>query len=465
VHYAVTLYAAVSIVALVGLIGSGHPVRLVRYLGGNEPVNIAQMVRLFRELSTPGAASLFEFVVLYLAVPAALVGPPTILMGLSFPLLQRATQVDFARVGRRVGTLLFSNIAGSTAGAMAAGWVFLPVLGTAGTLRTLVGMGALLAVPFAFVRWARAPRQVVVTLAAVIATGIAVLTIPDAETLWARLHGTETRQVLFAEDGSGLFLLKAGGSDFSSDITVFVNGLSQSSIPYGQGHTVLGALPTFIHPAPVDVAIIGLGSGDTAVAAVGRAEVRRLVCVEIIGAQLGLLTRLARAESYDGLLKLVTDRRIDHVVGDGRAYLARSARLFDVIEADALRPTSAYAGNLYSREYFALLRRRLKPGGLAVTWAPTERIRRTFVNVFPYVLGLDEIYIGSDAPIPFQPSIVAERAASVRSYYAAAGIDIEALVRPYLEIPPRLFGPDFDRSGVGDLNTDTFPRDEFDLEF
>ena len=29
---------------------------------------------------------------------------------------------------------------------------------------------------------------------------------------------------------------------------------------------------------------------------------------------------------------------------------------FDIIEADALRPSSAYSGNLYSEEYFTLVR-------------------------------------------------------------------------------------------------------------
>ena len=48
---------------------------------------------------------------------------------------------------------------------------------------------------------------------------------------------------------------------------------------------------------------------------------------------------------------------------------------YDIIEADALRPTSAFAGNLYSVEYFALLRDHLEPGGYAVTWAATERDR------------------------------------------------------------------------------------------
>lgn len=60
-----------------------------------------------------------------------------------------------------------------------------------------------------------------------------------------------------------------------------------------------------------------------------------------------------------------------YVFTDGRTYIGANTKKYDIIEADALRPTSAFAGNLYSYEYFRLLKSRLKPGGLAVTWAPS----------------------------------------------------------------------------------------------
>jgi spermidine synthase len=269
--------------------------------------------------------------------------------------------------------------------------------------------------------------------------------------------------VLFAEDGTGLSLLKAEGADLSGQVSVFVNGLGQSWIPYGNVHTVLGALPALIHPSPKAIAVIGLGSGDTAFAAAGRAEVEQLTSVEIIGAQRETLRRLAVIQRYPGLVALLSDPRVEHRVGDGRAYLRQTDRLFDVIEADALRPGSAYSGNLYSREYFEIVRTRLTAGGLAVTWAPTERIRRTFKSVFPYVLACEDVYLGSAAPIPFDRAIVEARAFAARRYFDAAGVDLMAVLRPYLE-SPLVIGPEAERT-TEDLNTDTFPRDEFALPF
>jgi spermidine synthase len=241
---------------------------------------------------------------------------------------------------------------------------------------------------------------------------------------------------------------------------VFVNGIGQSWIPYGGIHTVLGALPVLIHPNPRRLLLVGLGSGDTVFATAARRETERIICVEIIGAQLTTLRAQAAAQPYPGLMRVLNDPRIEHITGDGRAFLQRAYTAFDVIEMDALRPTSAYAGNLYSREYFDLLRRRLAPGGLAVSWSPTPRTRDTFISVFPHALVLDDIIVGSTDPIEFDAVAIEQRAHGLRGYYAEAGVDILAILRPYLSERPERITPDTPRRR-SDLNTDLFPRDEF----
>lgn len=84
----------------------------------------------------------------------------------------------------RDGSLIASDIAGSTLGAAACGWLLLPVLGTAGTLKLLVAMGALIAFPYARLRWRAHPRRrAATTLAALALTGTAVLAMPAGQTL------------------------------------------------------------------------------------------------------------------------------------------------------------------------------------------------------------------------------------------------------------------------------------------
>ena len=100
-----------------------------------------------------------------------------------------------------------------------------------------------------------------------------------------------------------------------------------------------------------------------------------------------------------------------------------------------------------------------------MTWAPTPRIAQTFIKVFPYVLQHGDIMIGSDAQIPFDRGIVRARIddPKVRDYYAQAGIDIARLLKPYVDGHWRSFDASFDRSAIDDVNTDLYPRDEFDI--
>ena len=76
-------------------------------------------------------------------------------------------------------------------------------------------------------------------------------------------------------------------------------------------------------------------------------------------------------------------------VDDGRNFLLLSGERFDVITADIIQPSHAGAGNLYSREYFTLVRHALKDNGLALQWighrpaTQYKLIMRTFLEVFP----------------------------------------------------------------------------------
>jgi hypothetical protein len=260
--------------------------------------------------------------------------------------------------------------------------------------------------------------------------------------------------------------MRDDGTESNPYITVFVNGLGYSWIPYGDIHTVLGALPLLIHPDPRDIAVIGLGSGDTLFSIGGRPEVQSIRCIEILRPQLENLRHLVQTHPDPGVQKLLDDKRVQHLAGDGRAYLMRTGLRFDLVEADAQWPTTAYAGNFYSREYFELVKSRLKVGGLAVTWTPTERAHQTFLSVFPYVFRFgDNVDVGSLQPIPFDPAKISAEGQEkfVHDYFADAGIDVDAMIRDYLQ-PGRVtaYGPDAPRPDPSSINTDLLPRDEFD---
>jgi hypothetical protein len=286
---------------------------------------------------------------------------------------------------------------------------------------------------------------------------------PPADKLWARLHGSDPARVILDEDGSGLSLLKEGVLDGRPHVGVFVNGLGQSWLPYGGYHTVLGALPALLHPRPEAVAVIGLGSADTVFGIAGRPETQTIDCVEIVAPQKRTLEVLARRRLFPGLEQILTDGRVRITAGDGRAFLARGARRYDVVEADALRPVSAWAGNVYSLEYFALVRSRLRPGGYAVTWCPTPRVRDTMLRSFPNVLEVGTTLIGSDAPIAWDPAGIARRMREpfAAAHYRRGEVDGEGLLDQILSSPVQSYGPEYDRSAINDVNNDLFPKEEY----
>src|SRR5262249_22560289 len=149
----------------------------------------------------------------------------------------------------------------------------------------------------------------------------------------------------FAEDASGVAAIVPETPD---GFRVSVNGKGNSTLPFGSTHTYLGALPALIHPEPRAVAIVGLGSGDTAWAAACRPETRSVTVFELNRPQPGLLRRLSARESLPDLARFLRDPRVRFVLDDGRSSLEHGAERYDLIEADALRPRSAGSGNLYS---------------------------------------------------------------------------------------------------------------------
>ncbi|HUR33269.1 MAG TPA: hypothetical protein VM032_05705 [Vicinamibacterales bacterium] len=389
----------------------------------------------------------------YVVVPLVTILPATIAMGLAFGAVQRAVQQDAAFVGRRIGALQAVNVIGATLGAIATGLGFLGWLGSPGTLAVLLVLSVAPLCTWLVRHKDRSRAWVLPAVAAVV-----LILLPGQERFWAALHGNIRHQVVVGEDGSGLIVLRRD----PGETKVFLGGLNQSWLPYKGVHTALGAIPSLLHPSPRLVAVIGLGSGDTAYSIGGRSDTASIDCIEIMAPQAPALRALLAVAPYPALDLLLRDRRVHHAVADARRVLRQSGARYDLIEADALFPTASYAGNLYSREYFELLRDRLAAGGFAATWLPTERTRRTLLAVFPFVVTIGNIGIGSMTPLPADLQVIKARLADpfTRDHFERGQVDIEAVLDQFTAARTIWYGPDSPRSDQ-DLNHDLFPRDEF----
>ncbi len=381
--------------------------------------------------------------VTFLVVPAFLFVPATVAMGVSFGLLQRGVQTSALGAAHRAGLLQAANVAGSLLGSLVVGLASIEMIGTAGTLRTL-GIVTAISV-LAIAAWRRS------VLAAVAAVSVAVVSaaaIPENEELWKRLHARAREGSIFREDSTAVVALIRTKTD---GYRLTVNGAGHSELPYGGTHTLLGALATALHPAPEHIAVIGLGSGNTAWAALARGEVRRADIFEIAAAQRPALQRLATRHEFPELGELLDDPRVSLTFDDGRRALSLTNERFDVIEIDALYPWAAWSGNIYSVEFFDLCRRRLAPGGLFLTWAPTDRIRRSVAEAFPFSrVFLGDFVVGANEPIP--ATLAPGASASMRARLGEETIaELERIVAQSRVL---------DKTD-GERNRDLHPRDEF----
>ncbi len=461
-----TLYAASGITILLWLLHltpETNPLR--RYLDSYEPVAANTAIQLYQQwaggtLAEADKPFLWIYPCFHLAAPLLVIFPSTFLMGAAFPLLQRAAHTDSSRIGQRTGLLQTANILGCVVGSGATTALLLPLIGSAGVLRLLAFLGTAVAA-------CAVPRGLRYQLPIVAGGLLLVWRLPDQTGLWSWIHGSTRERIVMAEDGSGISVLKR--DEANGKVWVYVNGIGQSWIPYGGVHSLLGAVPILLHPKPERIALIGLGSGDTLYAMLARPETQEVICSEIVGPQHHTLLAISGESNHSPVRKLLSDPRVHHHAGDGRMRLLRERDGFDIIEADALRPDSAHAGTLYSEEYFQLLATRLRPGGMAVTWLPTQRVAETMVRVFPHVAVFGGIIgVGTMEPLAITADQLATRVQDrgVQEHFREAGIDVASLIGSVLgpQSQIQVILPDFDRSTLRtEPNTDNFPRDEYSL--
>ncbi len=117
------------------------------------------------------------------------------------------------------------------------------------------------------------------------------------------------------------------------------------------------------------------------------------------------------------------------VIDDGRRFLQRSGRRFDIVTVDPPPPLEAAGSSLlYSTEFYDLVKLRLNPGGILQQWSPGGdvlsdiAIARSLVNSFPHVIAFRAVelrgthFVASMEPIrvPTAEEFVARLPAKAR---------------------------------------------------
>lgn len=443
---AIPLYAVVFLTLLVNTLGVVPLIgTYFDYFGRYNPV-------YFDSETIPSS----QFFLIFILLPVAMIVPPSVLMGLSFSGLQHLVQRELSGFERRVGILQASNIFGSAIGAGVVGLIFLNYFGTSGTLYFFLAIG------FVFLCLSllksKVPNPLVIACCVVLVF-LLLPNMPDQEKLWSKLHGHfDDKRFIVHEDSSGVAAYTV--FDTGARAYIYVNGQGHSEIPYGGLHSVMGLMSAYSHPNPEDVAIIGLGSGDTFFSASSNRNTKNVTCFEILRPEWKCLWKWDSINPYEPLHHLANDKRLKVEFADARNAICNSDKKFDIIQGDPVRPFDSGAGFLNSLEFFQSLKERLKPGGLVFYWSSTARARTTFVSAFPYCIEFGAILVGSNEPIEYNKEKVLQnfKDNSLSHFVDSTEMNEEQML---LETLNSYLGEAKPDPNVLGLNHDLFPRDEF----
>lgn len=354
-------------------------------------------------------------------VPAVflLLAPLTLLSGASFPVAVSLHTRELAKVGGAVGAVYLFNTIGCALGSAVAGFFFLPRLGIAASFLICISINLLAAgamilwLPVASFRARLRPAGAGAVLAGLSLLFVLGLTngldIPRT-LLKKRLERPYQQNIFYREDINGIVSVWINPLEpdlWLNNKRLYIDGQPMASaFRYGMIYERLQAhYPLLLHPDPKDVLVICLGTGTT-LGSAGQYPISRLDCVELSSSVVAA-GDCFREETHN----ILDDPRLTVFIDDGRNYLLSTTNTYDVITAEPMHPHLAGTVNLYTREYFHLVRDRLRPGGICSHWIPLHRMQprevkmaaQAFREAFPYTIlfleTAEAIIIGSDQPL------------------------------------------------------------------
>jgi spermidine synthase len=150
---------------------------------------------------------------------------------------------------------------------------------------------------------------------------------------------------------------------------------------------MLGHLTTLLPKQPRDVLVIACGAGVTAGAASIDPRVERLTIAEIEPLVPSVVAKYFGAHNFN----VVRNPKVHIEVDDARHFLNTTHLKFDAITSDPFDPWVKGAATLYTKEFWELAKRHLKPGGVVTVFVQLydsgmEAVKSeivTFFEVFP----------------------------------------------------------------------------------
>ena len=330
--------------------------------------------------------SLFSAMALQGLLLTLLILPTTLCLGAWLPLLN-------SRLNGGGVWLYGTNALGGAAGALGAGLVLIPLLGSAATV--VVAALALLAIGLAWARatyaWLAIPLFCAAAWPVMYLPAVNVL-LPQAQAgsrdLYLYEDAVAMTQVVEQADGQRLLLTDMQRMDASTEPTAVLVQSNQAR------------LPLLLHAQPRSVLFLGLGTGISVAGSLPFPDLRR-EAVELSRGAIISAQRWFAPVNHDVLNQTTV------VHDDVRHFLIATQDKYDVIIGDVFHPDMAGTSALLSVQEFQRARARLQDDGLFVQWLALNQfdeeslavVLRSFRLVFPEAqLFMDGLHLALVGP-------------------------------------------------------------------
>ena len=318
--------------------------------------------------------------------------PAAFLWGASFPFALAAASSGQEDAGWIVGAVYASNTVGAIVGSLSVGMVLIAWLGTQQVERLLIALsfcGGLLmltplarSLPHVFPAESNSTtNKAVMTAGALVVASLLIYVVPRTPAqliAYGRdfLRFNNISKVLFLGEG---VTSSIAVTELASKARQFHIGgkVVASTLPADlRVERMLGHLSALLHPHPRSVLVVGFGAGITAGTFLLYPSIQRIVICEIEPLVPNNVGPFFKRANYD----VLKDPRVEIVYDDARHYILTSKEKFDIITSDPIHPWVKGAGNLYTREYFELVKKRLNPGGVITQWIPLYESARATIK-------------------------------------------------------------------------------------
>jgi spermidine synthase len=335
--------------------------------------------------------SFSQFSLAQLIVVFLILLPPTILMGATFPLVLKARANLKNKPGTEAGSVYAFNTVGAIFGSLATGFILVPYVGM--LTASVVAAVTNLSVGFATLLLTRVrlslllPFTITFSLVAFFALTEEVRPFvfnyylagryqnyeqfltdtEDAEVVKAYESPYGLVAVIKSKANGGLSLINHGkveGSNKADLLTQELTALLPLTAKKGQASSVLN---------------IGVGTGTTINAALRAKKGLQIDAVEI-NAKIKDLSFLF----YPQLKK---EPKINWIIADARHYLFLTPKKYDVIASEPSYPTEYQVSNLFTKQFFQLVKKRLHKDGVFAQWLPAYLLQPQDVKIAIKTLG------------------------------------------------------------------------------